>query len=113
SSDFGSSDLKGSLVNHPPLQGWLFAGLEVIPWEQREQFQRVTFEGRIAASYRSEGRDYSELFDALGSSHAPSMRYPNYASYKQGAAANTSVVDTNSQRVYVSGITDVAQYANF
>ena len=26
-SDFGASDLKGSLVNHPPLQGWLTSGI--------------------------------------------------------------------------------------
>ena len=71
-SDFGATDLKGSLVNHPPLQGWVYAGMQVIPWEQREQFQRVTFDGRVGASYRSEGRDYSELFDALGSSNSPS-----------------------------------------
>jgi len=109
-SDFGATDLKGSLVNHPPLQGWVYAGLQVIPWEQREQFQRVTFDGRVGASYRSEGRDYSELFDALGSSTAPSIRRPTYASYKADTAPNTSVVDPNSQRVYFTGITDVSAY---
>jgi hypothetical protein len=110
-SDFGATDLKGSLVNHPPLQGWVYAGLQVIPWEQREQFQRVTFDGRVGASYRSEGRDYSELFDALGSSTAPSIRRPTYAAYKVDPAdPSGSVVDPNSQRVYFTGITDVAAY---
>jgi hypothetical protein len=110
-SDFGATDLKGSLVNHPPLQGWVYAGLQVIPWEQREQFQRVTFDGRVGASYRSEGRDYSELFDALGSSTAPSIRRPSFASFKADAADPTaSVVDPNSQKVYFTGITDVSAY---
>ncbi len=111
-SDFGATDLKGSLVNHPPLQGWVYAGLQIIPWEQREQFQRVTFDGRVGASYRSEGRDYSELFDALGSSTAPSIRRPTYATYKLDPAANdgSSVADQSSQHVYFTGITDVAAY---
>jgi len=110
-SDFGQTDLKGSLVNHPPLQGWVFAGLQVIPWEQREQFQRVTFDGRFGASYRSEGRDYSELFDALGSSNAASIRTPTYAAFMKGPnAMNPSVVDPSSQHVYFTGITDVSAY---
>jgi hypothetical protein len=110
-SDFGATDLKGSLVNHPPLQGWVYAGLEVIPWEVREQFQRVTFDARVGASYRSEGRDYSELFDALGSSTAASIRRPTFASYKADPTnPSQSVVDQNSQRVYFTGITDVSAY---
>ena len=110
-SDFGATDLKGSLVNHPPLEGWIIAGLQVIPWEHREQFQRVTFDGRLAASYRSEGRDYSELFDALGSSTAGSLRRPSYASYKAAMpGSSVSVADPASQRVYFTGITDVSAF---
>jgi hypothetical protein len=118
-SDFGQTDLKGSLVNHPPLQGWVYAGLEVIPWEHREQFQRVTFDARFGASYRSEGRDYSELFDALGSSKAASIRTPTYASYTGQdvidpmtgqKTGRISVVDPTSQRVYFTGITDVSAF---
>jgi hypothetical protein len=111
-SDFGSTDLKGSLVNHLPMQGWVFAGLQIIPWEQREAFQRVTFDGRIGASYRSEGRDYSELFDALGSSGALSLRRPAYATYKADPSSpGGSIVDVASQRVFFSGITNVSAYA--
>jgi hypothetical protein len=115
-SDFGQTDLKGSLVNHPPLQGWVFAGLQVIPWEHREQFQRVTFDGRFGASYRSEGRDYSELFDALGSSNSSSIRTPTYAAFKRNPdpldpmRPDPSVVDESSQKVYFTGITDVAAH---
>jgi len=110
-SDFGETDLQGSLVNHPPLQGWVYTGLQVIPWEHREQFQRITFDARFGASYRSEGRDYSELFDALGTSSAASLRVPTFASYMRGPdAMNPSVVDPNSQHVYFTGITDVSAY---
>ena len=71
SSDYGQTDLKGSLVNHPPLRGSMILGLNVIPWEIRDQYQRVTFDFRFTGTYVSEGRDYSELFDALGSTDAP------------------------------------------
>jgi hypothetical protein len=110
-SDFGASDLKGVVANHPPLQGWAYAGLMVMPWEHREQFQRITFDGRLGASYRSEGRDYSELFDALGSSAAPSLRTPAYGAYRAGTG-NDSVIDPTSPRVFFTGITDVSAYAS-
>ncbi len=117
-SDFGATDLKGSVVNHPPLQGWMVLGLQVIPWEQREQFQRLTFDFRFTGAYRSEGRDYSELFDALGSSSAASLRRPNFASYQRNTDPATSgtyssVVAPGSQKIYFTGITDVAPYGTF
>ena len=111
-SDFGA-DLRGAPVSHPPLQGWVFFGMQVIPWEQRESFQRVTFDGRLGASYRSEGRDYSELFDALGSSSALSLRRPAYAAYTADPSVpGGTMVDRGSQRVYFSGITNVSAYAS-
>ncbi|MBI5533010.1 MAG: hypothetical protein HY898_09860 [Deltaproteobacteria bacterium] len=116
SSDFGQTNLQGSLVNHPPLEGWVIIGLQVIPWENREAFQRVTFDGRIQGAYRSEGRDYSPLFDALGSSSALSIRRPNYSDYRYSgdpAYAGKSVVDPTSQKVYFTGITDVQQHGKF
>ena len=72
STDYGASDtLQGSVVNHPPLLGTFSLGMEVIPWEHREQFQRFVTDFRLSGTYHSAGRDYSELFDALGSSQAP------------------------------------------
>ena len=116
SSDYGAVDLEGSLVNHPPLRGTLFFGLSVIPWEIRDRFQRVTIDARFEGSYVSEGRDYSELFDALGSSAARSMRTPTYARYQanpdydedvEGSAP--SVADL-AHKVYFTGLTDVQQH---
>jgi len=120
-SDYGSPDLKGVLANHPPLRGTLLFGMNVIPWEIREQFQRITLDFRFTGTYISEGRDYSELFDALGSSDAPSLRVPNYAEYKQNpnCTANApcnqapSVVNPQSEKVYVTGITDVQAHGSY
>jgi hypothetical protein len=119
-SDYGISDLKGSLVNHPPFEGWGIFGMEVIPWEQRESFQRITLDTRFAMSYRTEGRDYSPLFDALGSSSSLSLRMPNYGGYipytpppPVTPSSPSSQVDPNAQKVYFTGLTDVQQFATF
>jgi len=123
-SDFGVTDLKGSLVNHPPLRGTMLFGLNVIPWEIREAFQRLAFDFRFTGTYVSEGRDYSELFDALGSSDAASLRYPNFNEYqgkiedpKTGTLARDPVtgapiseVNPASQKVPFTGLTDVQQH---
>lgn len=82
SSDFGETNNEaGLLLNHPPYLGTFLAGIEVIPWERREQFQRVVGNLRVAGTYHSAGREYSELFDALGSSDAASLRSPNPTGY--------------------------------
>ena len=116
--DYGSVDVKGSLVNHPPLRGTMLVGMNVIPWEIRDRFQRITLDFRFTGTYVSEGRDYSELFDALGSSDAPSLRNPNYSEYMSNpdpdtAAASPSVVDPNSRRVYFTGLTDVQAHGTY
>jgi hypothetical protein len=116
SSDYGEVDLKGSLVNHPPLRGTMMLGINVIPWEIRDQFQRLGMDFRFTGTYVSEGRDYSELFDALGSSDAVSLRRPNYAEYRRNPAFDQdptqpqSIVDEGSRRVYFTGLTDVQQH---
>lgn len=121
SSEFGATDLKGSLVNHPPLRGTMIFGLNVIPWEIRDAFQRLAIDFRFTGTYVSEGRDYSELFDALGSSDAASLRAPNYDQYQASIDPGgnkrlgmdgkpISVVNPNSQKVYFTGLTDVQQH---
>ncbi len=109
-SDYGATDLKGSLVNHPPLRGSMIFGMAVYPWEVRDAYQRLSLDLRFTGTYVSEGRDYSELFDALGSSDAPSIRSPQFAEYQQGATPGSSVVNPNSQKVYFTGLTDVQQH---
>ncbi|HSC86010.1 MAG TPA: hypothetical protein VLC09_02020 [Polyangiaceae bacterium] len=119
-SDFGSQDLKTVLANHPPVRGTVTVGLAVIPWEQPEKFQRISFDFRVRGTYVSEGRDYSELFDALGSSAAGSLRSANFAEYMPNLAPNgepnpwvPSVVDPNSERVFFSGITGIQGHGDY
>jgi hypothetical protein len=121
SSDYGeTTGFAGNLVNHPPLVGNFSLGMEVIPWERREQFQRFVFDFRAVGTYHSEGRDYTELFDALGSTTSPVLTRPNPGGYHCSvtngcgapSASGTSVPDHTQQQVFFNGITDQLQYAS-
>jgi hypothetical protein len=125
-SDYALTNVQSSIVNRPPIVGTVTAGLMIIPWENREKFGRLTFDTRIEGTYHSEGRDYSELFDALGSSDAPTMRNPQFAGFEANpsfdreaclatgnpAQCSQSVVDANSQKTYFTGLTDVQAYGS-
>ncbi|WP_437965464.1 hypothetical protein WMF04_38390 [Sorangium sp. So ce260] len=126
SSDYGLTDLQTSLVNHPPLVGTVMLGMMIIPWENREKFTGLTFDLRFTGEYHSEGRDYSELFDALGSSDASSLRQPQWAAFRENEAYSVaacrsgdpracapSVIDEGSQRTYFTGLSDVQPYGSY
>jgi hypothetical protein len=113
-SDFGvTSDVRGTLLNRPPVVGSFMVGTEVFPWENRETFQRLGLDFKVRATYHSPGREYSELFDALGSSQARSLRSPNPGAYRAGPDGFTSQVDPNAAPVYFTGITDQQAYGSF
>lgn len=113
-SDFGrTSGLKGNLLNNPPVVGTVTMGVEVFPYENREAFQRVSLDFQVRGSYHSPGRDYSELFDALGSSQARSLRSGNPASYRGNADGPISVADPNAPKVYFTGVTDQQAFGSF
>lgn len=120
SSDFAKANLSSAASNPLPVRGSLVVGTAFVPWEVREKFQRVAFDTRLRGTYVSTGRDYSELFDALGSSAASSLRSPSFSGYQPNLDAsgrlddtNPSVVDPGSQRVYFSGLTEVQGHAQF
>jgi hypothetical protein len=114
SSDFGVTNVSESLVNHPPLVGTMTLGMMIIPWENREKFGRLTFDLRLNGQYHSEGRDYSELFDALGSTSARSLRNPEWERYRANADGNpASVVDEGSSKIFFTGLTDVQAYGSY
>jgi hypothetical protein len=111
-SDFGKWNPQNNLERTPPLLGSFALGLEVIPYERRDEFQRLSADFRFLGTYHSPGRDYSELFDALGSSQATSLRAPNPGGYTAGPGG-TSVVDQTLQKAYFSGITEAQAYGSF
>jgi hypothetical protein len=117
SADYGSTDLEGALVNHPPIVGTVLVGMMIHPWENREAFGRLTIDLRFQGEYHSEGRDYSELFDAIGSSSARSLRTPEWARFKDACPNSNcnpkSVVDEGSEKTYVTGLSVVEPYGSY
>jgi hypothetical protein len=125
-SDFGKWNPVNNLERTPPLQGSFMLGLEVIPYEHREQFQRLSADFRFRGTYHSPGRDYSELFDALGSSQATSLRTPNPATWTANPdpATNAAVPSIpgnpcpqggvcKAQPIYFTGVTEQQAYGSF
>lgn len=75
-------------------------------------------DGRFQGFYVFEGCDYSELFDALGSSDARSLRYPQFSDYManpdpSSRDAYPSVANPSSQKVYFTGLTDVQAHGEY
>jgi hypothetical protein len=114
-SDFGADRPWNE---RPPLQVRVALGAELVPWELVEQYQRFSIDLRLIGTYRTRGQDYSELFDALGSSGASSYRRPNFAGYVVnpdvvGQASVPSVVDAASERVFPTGLTEVEAHGSY
>jgi len=111
-TDMGNyGDLEGIISNRPPLQGGLVGGLMIHPWENREQFQRFTIDLRFNGKYISQGRDYTPLFDALGSSNASSLVATNPARYvSDGKGGSTG---DYGRPFGFTGVTDVEAHGSF
>jgi hypothetical protein len=102
---FGTNaSLDGPVLTRPPIVASSSIGTEVVPWEQRDQFRRLVIDARLTGTYSSPGRDYTELFDALGTSQARSLRTPNPGAYTSGPNGS-SVPDTTKPDVYFTGVT--------
>jgi len=114
-SDFQQWNPSNDLDRTPPLLGSFQLGIEVVPFEQRESFQRLSADFRFEGTYHSPGRDYSELFDALGSSQAPSLRSANPSSYynPNAPAPGPSVANPATENVYFTGITEQQAFGSF
>ncbi len=70
-------NLQGYIDQLPPILGRFTVGTGIVPWEDREHYQRFTIDLRLVGDYVSEGHDYSPIFDALGSSQNPYLATPN------------------------------------
>ncbi len=79
----------------------------MIPWERREQFQRLVGGLRVAGTYHSPGREYTELFDALGSSNGGSLTTLNPAGYANNAQGSSAPIPNSvTPGIPFTGITD-------
>lgn len=94
----------GQLASYPPLTASLVVGAELIPYENRETWQRVVIDLRFRGTYRSQGRDYSPLYDALGSSGSRALAAPGCPSN----ARDPSGACQPGREVWFDGLTTTA-----
>ncbi|MEE2779196.1 MAG: hypothetical protein VYE15_01635 [Myxococcota bacterium] len=83
-------------------------GMELIPWELRDDSRHFTVDvgGRVAFTF--EGREYTGLFDALGNSDCDPSNAENSCDL---TTYDRDANEPASQRRKTDGITDVDQYA--
>lgn len=96
----------GQLASYPPITSSLVVGAEFTPWENRETWQRFVIDLRLRGTYRSQGRDYSPLYDALGSSASRPLNAP-------GCPSNVRNADGSCQagrEVWFDGLTGNQSY---
>jgi hypothetical protein len=102
-------NLQGYIDQLPPIMGRFTVGTAIIPWEDREHYQRLTIDLRLVGDYVSEGHDYSPLFDALGSSSNPYLANPNLEGVPNAMNPSTDGL----ARVPFYGMTDVQSHGRF
>ena len=104
-----TDNAAGQINDMPPVVGNMDFGLEFIPWEVPEMHRKLSIGLGGTAKYHSEGREYTPLFDALGTSEyfLAARDFVDYNGNGQKDAGEGDAVP------YWSGMTDVENYASF
>ncbi len=102
-----SGNLDGYINTLPPRIGEMTAGVSIVPWEQKARYQRLSIDLRFVGAYVSEGRDYSPLFDALGTSGSPYLTADNHEYPAQGTNP------ASPRTVHFGGLTDTQSHGRF
>lgn len=109
-TDYASQRTQtGVILDRPPVIGTVLSGVEITASEERENGRRLVFDLQAKGSYISPGRDYSELFDALGSSGASTLTKPNAGAFEDNGTGGSRPV-ASAGNVYFTGITDIAPH---
>jgi hypothetical protein len=90
---------------NPGAEMGIVIGSEIIPWEVAGMKQKFVFDFGFKANYIFEGRGYSEIFDALGSSACDPQDGCYYTTY-----ARTLKNDPVKNPLKTDGITDIEPY---
>lgn len=105
-----SGDLDGVVNSIPPLFGEATVGVVVIPWEQRARHQRFSIDFRGTFAYISEGRNWSPLFDALGTSSDPALTNP-VCETSEGVGEMCPMGAPARRKGFFYGLTDTQSHA--
>ena len=99
-------NLEGYQNTRPSIRGFLNMGFALIPWEKRAAHQRLAIDLRFLAGYVSQGRNFSPLFDTLGTRHSFAPVCPDGRA--AGSAGACSATDPTATPF--TGLTDTQAY---
>ncbi len=99
----------GQINDQPPIIGSIDFGIELVPWDIPSEFRKFVIGIGARASYHSEGREATPLFDALGTSdYFNNQEYVDF----NGNDENDGGEEEVALRSW-TGMTDVENYATF
>ncbi len=101
----------GQINNMPPVVGSLDFGIEIIPWEVPEKELKFAIIVGAGGKYHSEGREFSPLFDALGTSAY--FEVEEYVDFDESGDLTDSHEENAAKEGNWTGMTDVENYASF
>ncbi|MDJ0764436.1 MAG: hypothetical protein QNJ97_15780 [Myxococcota bacterium] len=99
----------GQLNKMPPVVGTLDFGIEIIPWELPERDVKIAAILGAQGKYHSEGRDYTPMFDILGTENHFTNNALDYDFNNDGTI---DLLARDAEETW-SGMTDVENYAAF
>jgi hypothetical protein len=108
-------DQPGYLDTTPPSVLETTLGAALIIWEDRGRFQRFAVDLRARAAYVSAGRDYTPLYDALGTSTNPNL-HNDYLSPSGAAVGFSGLTNVDAHAllgVEVAAAMQAARYVRF
>ncbi len=108
-----SGNLRGYQHTIPPIVGDLALGTAFIPWENLPNHQRLVIDVRFTSTYVSNGRDYSPLYDVLGTSLAPSLTSLNCEDGGPDDVLGGNPCPAGLEKVPFNGLTDTQAYGRF
>lgn len=104
----------GALNDMPPIKGTFDFGMELVPWEVPDEHRKFFIVIGGGAIYHSEGRTYTPLFDALGTSSY--FTDPTTGSADIDNNGTTDHTPGGSEQEALSawnGMTDIENFAEF
>lgn len=102
-SRLAPNDFAGYGLTRPPMRVLFDVGAAFVPWEDRRNARRISVDTRLSFEWISRGRDYSGLYDALGTSLHPALVLPNPEALPESMFGAETF----------NGVTTVASYARF
>ncbi len=101
----------GQINDQPPIVGSIDFGIELVPWDVPSEFRKFVIGVGARASFHSEGREATPLFDALGTSDY--FNDQEYVDFNGDGDDDHGQEEAATEAGRWTGMTDIENYATF